>query len=239
MAAAKTTGAKTTGTKTTATKTTAKEPEKPRRLNIYEKLQNIQAELKAPKNQEARNKNGQIIYKYRSFEDILEGLKPLLERYDTTLVLDDEIVQIGERFYIRAEATLIDAEAIQEEQNDWCNRKLIKVRAYARETDTVTGLGDAQVTAAASSYARKQALNGLFLIDDTEPKQTAPQLTQDTEEKQTAPPITQDTEEKATASQIKTMQEIAAKMGKVLNEEAVKNWSMTKAAEWIDQHKGK
>lgn len=224
---------KTTGTKTTGTKTTAKEPEKPRRLNIYEKLQNIQAELKAPKTQEARNKNGQIIYKYRSFEDILEGLKPLLERYDTTLVLDDEIVQIGERFYIRAEATLIDAEAIQEGQNDWCERKVIKVRAYARETDTVTGLGDAQVTAAASSYARKQALNGLFLIDDTEPKQTAPQITE--EPKPTAP---QGTEEKATASQIKTMQEIAAKMGKQLNEAAVQNWSMTKAAEWIDQHKG-
>lgn len=216
--------AKTTGTKTTGTKTTAKEPEKPRRLNIYEKLQNIQAELKAPKNQEARNKNGQIIYKYRSFEDILEGLKPLLERYDTTLVLDDEIVQIGERFYIRAEATLIDAEATQEGRSDWFER-VIKVRAYARETDTVSGLGDAQVTAAASSYARKQALNGLFLIDDTEPEQTAPQ-------------ITQDTEEKATASQIKTMQEIAAKMGKQLDEAAVKNWSMTKAAEWIDQHKG-
>lgn len=232
MAAVKTTGAKTTGTKTTA-----KEPEKPRRLNIYEKLQNIQAELKAPKTQEARNKNGQIIYKYRSFEDILEGLKPLLERYNTTLVLDDEIVQIGERFYIRAEATLIDAEAIQEGQNDWCERKLIKVRAYARETDTVTGLGDAQVTAAASSYARKQALNGLFLIDDTEPKQTAPQIAE--EPKQTAPQITQDTEEKATASQIKTMQEIATKMGKQLNEAAVQNWSMTKAAEWIDQHKGK
>lgn len=237
MAAAKTTGAKTTGTKTTATKTTAKEPEKPRRLNIYEKLQNIQAELKAPKNQEARNKNGQIIYKYRSFEDILEGLKPLLERYDTTLVLDDEIVQIGERFYIRAEATLIDAEAIMEERNDWGQGKVIKVRAYARETDTVSGLGDAQVTAAASSYARKQALNGLFLIDDTEPEPTAPQITE--EPKQTAPQLTQDTEEKATASQIKTMQEIAAKMGKQLDEEAVKNWSMTKAAEWIDQHKGK
>lgn len=238
MAAAKTTGAKTTGTKTTA-----KEPEKPRRLNIYEKLQNIQAELKAPKTQEARNKNGQIIYKYRSFEDILEGLKPLLERYDMTLVLDDEIVQIGERFYIRAEATLIDAEATlidaeddEEGRNDWFGR-IIKVRAYARETDTVSGLGDAQVTAAASSYARKQALNGLFLIDDTEPKQTAPQITE--EPKPTAPPITQDTEEKATASQIKTMQEIAAKMGKQLNEAAVQNWSMTKAAEWIDQHKGK
>lgn len=232
MAAAKTTGAKTTGTKTTA-----KEPEKPRRLNIYEKLQNIQAELKAPKTQEARNKNGQIIYKYRSFEDILEGLKPLLERYNTTLVLDDEIVQIGERFYIRAEATLIDAEAVMEESTGWGQGKVIKVRAYARETDTVTGLGDAQVTAAASSYARKQALNGLFLIDDTEPKQTAPQITE--EPKQTAPQITQDTEEKATASQIKTMQEIAAKMGKQLNEAAVQNWSMAKAAEWIDQHKGK
>lgn len=232
MAAVKTTGAKTTGTKTTA-----KEPEKSRRLNIYEKLQNIQAELKAPKTQEARNKNGQIIYKYRSFEDILEGLKPLLERYDTTLVLDDEIVQIGERFYIRAEATLIDAEAVMEESTGWGQGKVIKVRAYARETDTVTCLGDAQVTAAASSYARKQALNGLFLIDDTEPKQTAPQITE--EPKQTAPQITQDTEEKATASQIKTMQEIAAKMGKQLNEAAVQNWSMTKAAEWIDQHKGK
>ena len=223
--------------KTTGTKTTAKEPEKPRRLNIYEKLQNIQAELKAPKTQEARNKNGQIIYKYRSFEDILEGLKPLLERYDTTLVLDDEIVQIGERFYIRAEATLIDAEAVMEESTGWGQGKFIKVRAYARETDTVTGLGDAQVTAAASSYARKQALNGLFLIDDTEPKQTDPQIAE--EPKQTAPQVTQDTEEKATASQIKTMQDIAAKMGKVLNEAAVENWSMTRAAEWIDQHKGK
>ena len=235
MAAAKTTGTKQPRNNR---ETTAKEPEKPRRLNIYEKLQNIQAELKAPKTQEARNKNGQIIYKYRSFEDILEGLKPLLERYDTTLVLDDDIVQIGERFYIRAEATLIDAEATHEGRSDWFER-VIKVRAYARETDTVSGLGDAQVTAAASSYARKQALNGLFLIDDTEPEPTAPQITQDTEEKPTAPPINQDTEKKATASQIKTMQEIAAKMGKQLDEAAVKNWSMDRAAEWIDQHKGK
>lgn len=236
MAAAKTTGTK---QPRNSHETTTKEPEKPRRLNIYEKLENIQAELKAPKTQEARNKNGQIIYKYRLFEDILEGLKPLLERYDTTLVLDDDIVQIGERFYIRAEATLIDAEAIMEERTGWGQGKVIKVRAYARETDTVSGLGDAQVTAAASSYARKQALNGLFLIDDTEPEPTAPPITQDTEEKPTAPPITQNSKEKATASQIKTMQEIAAKMGKQLDEAAVKNWSMDRAAEWIDQHKGK
>lgn len=122
-------------------------------VNITEKLMNIQLELKAPKNQ--YNSFGK--YKYRSCEDILEGLKPLLKEYKVALTIEDKIVQIGERYYVEATATLNDIEKAEN----------IKVTAYAREDESKKGMDLSQVTGSTSSYARKYALNGLFAIDDT------------------------------------------------------------------------
>lgn len=122
-------------------------------MNIYEKLLNIQAELKAPKNQ--YNSFGK--YNYRSCEDILESLKPLLIKYKATLIIHDEIMLIGDRYYIKATATLIDVEKGDK----------VEVSAYAREDEQKKGMDASQLTGSTSSYARKYALNGLFAIDDT------------------------------------------------------------------------
>ena len=127
-------------------------------MNIYEKLMNIQKELKAPKSQ--YNSFGK--YKYRSCEDILESVKPLLEKYKVTIILTDELEQIGERYYIRAKAILIDTESNNSIENT----------AYAREEETKKGMDGSQITGTSSSYARKYALNGLLLIDDTKDSDT-------------------------------------------------------------------
>ena len=118
------------------------------------KLVNIQAELKAPKNQV--NSFGK--YKYRSAEDIIEAVKPILFKYQTALLISDEIVQVADRVYVKATAMLIDEN----------NEELpIKVYGWAREEEVKKGMDAAQITGSASSYARKYALNGLFAIDDT------------------------------------------------------------------------
>ncbi len=121
-------------------------------MNIYEKLAKVQQELIAPKNQ--FNKFGN--YSYRSCEDILEGLKPCLAKVKAVVTVSDELVLVGERYYIKATATLIDSES----------GDLICNSAYAREEETVKGMSSSQITGSASSYARKYALNGLFCIDD-------------------------------------------------------------------------
>jgi len=122
--------------------------------NIYLKLAKIQKELKAPKGQ--YNKFGN--YKYRSCEDILEAVKPLLG--DLVLTITDNIVNIDDRFYVGAKAKISDGE------------NSIFVKAFARESAEKKGMDVAQITGAASSYARKYALNGLFLIDDTKDADT-------------------------------------------------------------------
>lgn len=119
---------------------------------ITRKLAIIQQELIAPKNQ--YNNFGK--YNYRSCEDILEGLKPCLKKVGAAVTVSDEIVLIGERYYIKATATLRD-----EETTD-----VISNTAYARESEDKKGMDASQVTGATSSYARKYALNGLFCIDD-------------------------------------------------------------------------
>lgn len=122
-------------------------------MNIYQKLQGIQKELKAPKSQ--FNKFGG--YKYRKAEDILEAVKPLLDKYGCVLLCTDELETRGDRFYVKATATLCDCES----------DNLIMTQAYAREEDTKKGMDGSQITGASSSYARKYALNGLLCIDDT------------------------------------------------------------------------
>lgn len=119
-------------------------------------LKKIQQELKAPKNQ--RNTFGN--YNYRSAEDILEAVKPLLAKHDAQLTLGDEIVEVGGRIYVKATATLTDG------------KESAKVSAFAREPEEKRGMDASQITGTASSYARKYALNGLFLIDDTKDADT-------------------------------------------------------------------
>ncbi len=138
-------------------------------MNIYEKLSNIQAELKAPKGQ--FNKFGG--YKYRSCEDILEAVKPLCKKYKVVLILDDTLENIGNRYYIKAIAKLIDIEQPYEEWGDDIKSvNCICNSAYAREEETKKGMDGSQITGTASSYARKYALNGLFNIDDTKDADT-------------------------------------------------------------------
>ena len=150
-------------------------------MTIYEKLLNIQTELKSPKGQ--YNKFGN--YAYRNCEDILEAVKPLLSKYKVTLVLSDELVVLGEhspilykesiydtksktmkeetrvtggqRYYVKSTATLYDVE----------KEGKVDSLAYAREDETKKGMDLSQLTGSTSSYARKYALNGLFAIDDT------------------------------------------------------------------------
>jgi len=117
---------------------------------MNEKLLKIQTTLKAPKNQ----KNSFGGYNYRSCEDIFEAVKPLLAKEGLTLRTTDELILIGDRYYIKATAILSDG------TNEISNI------AYAREEETKKGMDGSQITGASSSYARKYALNGLFLIDD-------------------------------------------------------------------------
>ena len=117
-------------------------------MNLFK----IQNELKAPKGQ--TNNFGK--YKYRSAEDIIEAVKPILFKYNTALIISDEVVLVGDRLYIKATAMLID---------DIGER--IQVSGWAREEEVKKGMDAAQITGSASSYARKYALNGLFAIDDT------------------------------------------------------------------------
>ena len=129
-------------------------------MGIMNKLHMIQLELNAPKKQ--YNEYGK--YYYRTCEDILEALKPLLDKHGCAVVLKDEAVQIGERYYIKATATIYDVEI--EEGHPESSFSSFSNTAYAREADDKKGTDASQLTGATSSYARKYALNGLFLIDD-------------------------------------------------------------------------
>ncbi|MDY4561365.1 MAG: ERF family protein [Peptostreptococcus porci] len=125
-------------------------------MSIYATLTEIQNELKAPKNQ--YNRFGK--YKYRSCEDILEALKPLLLKHKATLIINDEIQEMGTRIYVKAICTFVVGD------------EKIQTTAFAREEESKKGMDGSQVTGASSSYARKYALNGLFLIDDTKDADT-------------------------------------------------------------------
>ena len=147
-------------------------------LSLSEKLNRIQVELKAPKDK--LNKFGG--YNYRSAEGILEALKPLLKTYGVYVTLSDEIVEVGGRVYVKATACLSDTKSA-----DGFNEVKIAT-AYAREAESKKGMDEAQVTGATSSYARKYALNGLFLLDDTKDADTDEYALQTkTEPKKTAP----------------------------------------------------
>lgn len=127
-------------------------------MTLREKLSGIQRKMKAPKN--LYNSFGK--YNYRNAESILEAFKPFEEEYNVMLVVFDEIVDIGGRNYVKATAQLADCESNED----------ITATAYAREPNEKKGMDEAQITGATSSYARKYALNGLFLLDDTKDADT-------------------------------------------------------------------
>lgn len=125
-------------------------------MGINEKLLNAQSKLKVPKS----NFNSFGKYKYRSCEDILEAVKPIMQEEKMLLTLADEVVLIGERYYVKATATVT------------FDKESLSVSAYAREEEEKKGQDGSQITGTASSYARKYALNGLFNIDDTKDADT-------------------------------------------------------------------
>lgn len=127
-------------------------------MSVYEKLSKVQTELKAPKGQ--YNSFGK--YKYRSCEDILEAVKPLNAKHGVVLTIGDEVVEISNRFYVKATAVFVDIES---------GEKIINT-ALAREDDSKKGMDGSQITGTASSYARKYCLNGLYCIDDTKDADT-------------------------------------------------------------------
>ena len=189
-------------------------------MNIYEKLMNIQKELKAPKSQ--YNSFGK--YKYRSCEDILESVKPLLEKYKVTIILTDKLEQIGERYYIRAMAILFDTESDNSIENT----------AYAREEETKKGMDGSQITGTSSSYARKYALNGLLLIDDTKDADADEFTKENNKEKTKEEPK----EKKITAGQLKVLSKLytgdnLVKLLELNNIDKLEDMSMEKANEII------
>lgn len=124
---------------------------------IHEKLSQIQNKLNAPKGQ--YNSFGK--YNYRNCEDILQALKPILAEHKCHVSLSDEVVVVGNRFYIKATATITDSE-----------NNSFSTTAFAREAESKKGMDESQVTGSTSSYARKYALNGLFAIDDNKDADT-------------------------------------------------------------------
>jgi len=159
-------------------------------MNIFEKLAKIQSSLKVPKDQ--NNNFGK--YKYRSCEDILSKVKPLLG--DCILTLTDDVINLGDRFYIKSIATLNDGDGA------------VSVSGFAREDLNKKGMDQAQLTGSCSSYARKYALNGLFLLDDTKEIDSMNNKATTQATKQAVKPTKQENVTTAPPAQEKTQEEI-------------------------------
>lgn len=135
---------------------------------LYEKLNRVQNKLNVPKN--LYNKFGG--FSYRSAEGILEAVKPLLEEERLNLILTDTIEVIGERYYIKSQAILTDIDRPMIEDDEVSLANSIVTQAYAREDENKKGMDGSQLTGSTSSYARKYALNAMFLIDDVKDADT-------------------------------------------------------------------
>lgn len=171
-------------------------------------LFDIQSRLNAPKNQ--RNNFGK--YNYRSCEDILEALKPLLKQKECNLIVSDEVVLIGDRFYIKATATIKNQKGDVETST-----------AFARESENKKGMDSAQLTGATSSYARKYALNGLFAIDDSK---DADHDSNNTNYNNSTPPPNNPPPELITPPQIKKINTLLTSLG-LQKESVYKRYNVT------------
>ena len=170
-------------------------------MSVYLKLMNVQTELNAPKN--LYNSFGK--YSYRSAEGILEALKPLLLKHKAAVVINDDIVFVEGRHYVKATAKFIDAET----------GETVESSAFAREANDKKGQDESQLTGATSSYARKYALNGLFCIDDTKDSDATNTHGKDTPTKaQTQSKQNTPTRSKVLSEdQIKALYEVSEKAG--------------------------
>lgn len=224
---------------------------KEEKLSLLEKLSNIQSKLKAPKNQ----KNTFGNYNYRSAEYILEAVKPLLKENKLSLVLNDDLIVLGEhdpqvytekvwdkdakqykeevrftghqRYYIKATATLYDIES----------EATISNSAFAREEESKKGMDGSQITGTASSYARKYALNGLFCIDDTKDADT------DEYQNQTKEQPKKQAVSKATKKQIELINELfneeeIIKALDLVKKENIEDLTAVEASSLISKRKG-
>lgn len=162
-------------------------------MNIYEKLTQVQNELKAPKNQ--FNNFGK--YKYRSCEDILEAVKPLLLKHKLTQIIDDDIKEVNGRFYVKSTVTLFDSEKAGE---------LLVVSALAREEESKKGMDSSQLTGSTSSYARKYALAGLYALDDTKQEEIL-----DPDDPNNKKPANTNENDKLSEKQLQTLKNVAEK----------------------------
>lgn len=180
---------------------------------VHQKLAAIQAALKAPKSQ--FNKFGG--YKYRKAEDILEAVKPLLKQHGCTLTCTDELQLIGDRYYIKATATITNSE----------DGVSVSTTAYAREEEEKKGMDGSQVTGASSSYARKYALNGLLCIDDTADSDTTNQGDSAPQKPAEAPKPTR-TKKTTTATEKAPQAPVSATGKKVVTDQNIK-----KIVEWV------
>ena len=160
-------------------------------MGIKKKLLQVQSDLKAPKGQ--YNSFGK--YNYRSAEDILEAVKPLLHDKGLVQTISDEIISVGDRIYVKSTVTLYDAESDES----------LSASALAREDETKKGMDSSQITGSTSSYARKYALNGMYAIDDTK----------DSDATNTGPKKSEATEamEKATMEEIEALLELGIMKG--------------------------
>lgn len=169
-------------------------------MNLKEKLCEIQAQMKAPKN--LTNKFGG--YNYRNCEGICEAFKPYEVEYKVMMFLEDEIVMVGDRYYVQAVATIKDCES-----DEW-----VATKALAREPEEKKGMDAAQVTGATSSYARKYALNALFLLDDTKDPDTEEYAKQTgSAPKEEKKPIPTEKKESAPTIPIESIKDILTKRG--------------------------
>lgn len=178
-------------------------------MTAWEKLKVVQTKLNAPKNR--TNTFGK--YKYRSCEDILEAVKPLLAEVNASITLCDQIVNVGDRYYVEASAYFHDCDDPD---------KFIGVDAYAREADGRPGMDPAQVTGSASSYARKYALGALLLIDDQKDPDTD-EFKNETEAKEKKPEKAarkpkqaddaSDLDKYVTTAQVKTLEMLLERAG--------------------------
>ena len=193
--------------------------------NLYEKLLNIQAKLSAPKSQYNSFSN----FYYRSCEDILEAVKPLLEENKVTLKISDEMIEIGGRNYIKSTATLIDLESATSIENT----------AYAREPEARKGMSEEQLSGSCSSYCRKYCLNGLFLIDDNKDADT-----DEASEKPTKKVVAKKDDDKATPVQIQMLKKVytGEALKKLLDTnkiDKIEDLPMAKASEYVAAIKSK
>lgn len=165
--------------------------------SIYTKLSVVQEKLKAPKS----NKNSFGNYNYRSAEDILEAVKPLLFETGLVMTISDEMKNLGNRYYVEATVTVTDG------------KDNIQVTAYAREAETKKGMDDSQITGATSSYARKYALNGMFAIDDTKDADTDEYKRSQDRPKQSKEPVQPFGDKPATEDQKKEITKLLLDQG--------------------------